>query len=252
MHIRPVHAVLEPDTLRSFIKSNPLGILTTAISHPDTPFLQSSHIPFLIDAPTSPSDPSDLGSLRGHLAVANPQAKALVAAARAAPGASSGTGTLAQEVLVLFTSPTQSYVTPSLYVQTKPATGKVVPTWDYMAVQAYGRVTVHHSAATEEGTRAWLQRAVCDLTEHAEREVARKEEGRAWEVTDAPKAFVDVLKRAIVGVEIKLTRLEGRWKVGQELSEGDRQGVVDGMRALGTSVGDAMANAVEEKGKKEQ
>ncbi|EGO19122.1 hypothetical protein SERLADRAFT_374834 [Serpula lacrymans var. lacrymans S7.9] len=250
MYIRPVHAVLQHHTLRSFIRGNPLGILTTGIVHPNMPFLQSSHIPFLIDDPSS-ADTNDLGALRGHIALANPQAKALIAAALVAPSASPGKGTLPDEVLVLFTGTPQAYITPSLYTETKPATGKVVPTWDYVAVQAYGRVTVYHhrhgdDAASREETDSFLQKAVGDLTNFAERDVARKEEGREWKVGDAPESYVNALKRAIIGIEIKLTRLEGRWKMGQELSEGDRKGVVDGMRALGTDVGGEIASVVEE------
>ena len=76
-----------------------------------------------------------------------------------------------------------------------------------------------------------------------------KGEGKHWEVDDAPRPFVDVLKKAIVGFEVEITRLEGRWKMSQEMKEGDREGVVEGLRGTGTEVGIDVARVVEERGK---
>ncbi|KAI0682290.1 putative FMN-binding domain-containing protein, partial [Cerioporus squamosus] len=158
MYLRAVHAEHDIPTLREFIRANPLGIFTTAIDAPDFPFLQSSHIPWLLDVPPDAKE-TDLGTLRGHMARANPQVKAMIAELT-----SSGSRTLSRDVLVLFNLPAHHYVTPKFYTETKPATGKTAPTWDYAAVQVYGRATVYFDAKAEE-TDAFLSRSLRDLSQ---------------------------------------------------------------------------------------
>ncbi|KAK1494747.1 transcriptional regulator [Colletotrichum tamarilloi] len=101
----------------------------------------SSHNPFVLDAQDESSD-FELGRLRGHLARANPQSKDIV---EELSRGESGTAviTLQRNVLVVFTSPVQHYVTPRFYTEKKPVNGKVVPTWNYSAVQVYGKATVY-------------------------------------------------------------------------------------------------------------
>lgn len=244
MYLRAAHAERHLPTLRAFIRSNPLGILTTAIDSPAHPFLQSSHIPFLLDVLDDASE-TELGTLRGHMARANPQAKALMEHLKALQ-TQDGPQVLARDVMVLFNGPAHHYVTPRFYVETKPATGKVVPTWNYSAVQVYGRLTVYFDGK-HPSTSDYLQKQVGELSQYAETRIMEYE--KAWKVEDAPTAYVDALKKAIIGIEIEITDMGGKWKMSQEMGVGDRQGVVDGFDALGTEEGKKIAETVKEKGK---
>jgi transcriptional regulator len=155
--------------------------------------LIASHVPMLLDAEPAPN-----GTLVGHLARPNPQA-------RGATG----------EALAIFHGP-DAYITPSWYA-TKRRNGKVVPTWNYVAVHAYGPIEFFDD--TER-----LRDVVTRLT-------ARQEAGRAqsWAVTDAPPDFIDGMLRGIVGFALPITRLEGKWKMSQNRPAEDRTGVVDGL-----------------------
>ncbi|KAF9639942.1 putative transcriptional protein [Lasiodiplodia theobromae] len=260
MYLRAAHAERHIPTLRAFIRDNPLGIFTTAIDSASSfPFLQSSHIPFLLDVQDDASE-TELGVLRGHMARANPQAKALMehlkatsAAAAASPSdadnaaaASEGLPqTLSRDVMILFNAPAHHYVTPKFYTATKPSTGKVVPTWNYAAVQAYGRATVYFDSKAPS-TEAFLAKQVAELSQLSETRIMGYE--KPWKVDDAPKAYTDALKKAIIGIEIEITDLGGKWKMSQEMGVGDRQGVVEGFEALGTEVGGKVAGMVRERG----
>jgi transcriptional regulator len=129
----------------------------------------------------------------------------------------------------------QAYISPTWYAA-KAEHGRVVPTWNYSAVHLTGRARVHHDPE-------WLRAAVTDLVE-------RHESGRRepWQVTDAPEKYIDAQLRAIVGVEIRVERVEGKAKLSQNRSEADRRGVVDGLRAehtpSATAVADAMATGL--------
>lgn len=171
MYLRAVHAESHLPTLRAFIKNNPLGILTTAISSAVHPFIQSSHIPWILDVASDDSE-TETGVLRGHMARQNPQAKAIVESVTAAnpPAASvSGGVQLKDEVLALFNGPVHHYVTPKFYTETKPATGRVVPTWDYSAVQAYGKATIFFDSGPESAK--FLSKQIDELSDHAERSI---------------------------------------------------------------------------------
>ena len=177
------------------IRAHPLGLLITA----GPGGLMANPIPFVLDAAAS-----ERGTLRAHLARANPQWRDLGAV---------------EECLVVFQGP-QAYVTPSWYA-TKQETGKVVPTWNYATVHAWGRPQIMDS----EG---WLRSQIDALT-------AQKEEPRAlpWQVADAPEAFVAAQIKGIVGIEIPIARIEGKWKVSQNRPEADRAGVFQGLQAEG-------------------
>jgi transcriptional regulator len=271
MYIRPAHAELDIPTLHAFIREHALGLFTTAIPHATYPTIQTSHIPFILDGPPSPAadDASDstakpqLGVLRGHMARANPQAKAVIDHLKACGvqaassgflsswlGSSSSSSAdsesfeLAEEVLVLFNAPEHSYITPKWYTETKPQTGKVVPTWNYAAVQVYGRARIYHE--NDDATSSFLQKQVQDLSRLQE-ELAGHE--KPWEVSDAPTSYVDARKKAIIGIEIEITRCEGRFKLSQEKGDGDRKGVVQGFKALGTDKGEKLAGMVQGRGK---
>lgn len=171
--------------------------------------LTADHVPLAFDAATN--------TLRGHVARANP-------VWRHADGA---------EVLAVFQGP-QAYVSPGWYPG-KAETHKVVPTWNYAVAHAHGRLRAVHDAP-------WLHALVSGLTD-------AHEAGRAppWHVTDAPEDFVQQMLRAIVGIEIGVTRLVGKWKVSQNRSEADRLGVAAGL-AAGDDESRAMATLVRETG----
>jgi transcriptional regulator len=194
----------------ALIRAHPLGLLITA----GPAGLLANPFPFLVD----PED-SDKGTLRFHIARANPQWRELEAV---------------DECLVVFQGP-HDYVTPSWYA-TKRETGKVVPTWNYATVHAWGRPRIVNDDV-------WLRRLLDDLT--LSREGARE---APWSVGDAPPDFVAAQMRAIVGVEIPISRIEGKWKMSQNRPEADRQGVIAGFREAGDA-GETIAALVAERGK---
>jgi transcriptional regulator len=195
------------DVQHALIRAFPLGTLVTN----GPAGLVANHVPFLIDP-----EASRLGTLRAHVARANPQWKEFDPA---------------QEALVVFQG-AERYVTPSWYA-TKRETGKVVPTWNYAVVHAYG----HMRIVEDEG---WLKVQIDDLTRHAE--AARAE---PWAVADAPETFVDAMVRGIVGLTIEISRIEGKWKVSQNRPEADRRGVVAGLREDADARSGEMAALVE-------
>ena len=179
-------------TLHAFIDAHPLAALVTA----GDAGLFATHLPLLLDRTTGP-----FGTLRGHVARANPHARIIAAGA--------------SEALILFTGP-DAYITPSWYA-TKAENGRVVPTWNYVAVHASGTIALRDDP---EFLRPFLDA----LT-------ARHEAGRAepWHVSDAPEAYIEQQMRAIVGVELRIARLEGKWKMSQNRPGADIDGVVGGL-----------------------
>jgi transcriptional regulator len=193
------------EALHALIRAHPLGALVTL--GPDG--LDANHVPFEIDP-----DPAPLGTLRAHVARANPvwqQARD-------------------SEVLVLFQGP-EIYISPSWY-PTKQETARVVPTWNYAVVHARGRLR-----AIED--RDWLRAFVTRLTER--HEAGRRE---PWKVTDAPADFIERQLGGIVGLEVPIGRLTGKWKVSQNRPAPDRAGVVEGLQRQGDPASVAMAEQV--------
>jgi transcriptional regulator len=127
----------------------------------------------------------------------------------------------------------QAYVSPSWYA-TKREHGKVVPTWNYSAVQLRGRATVHDDPD-------WVREAVTRLTD-------THEAGRSdrWAVTDAPEKYVAGQLRAIVGVEVRVESVEGKAKLSQNRSEDDRRGVAEGLSREGTAEASVVASEMRE------
>ena len=193
------------ETLHALIRAHPLGALVTL--GPDG--LDANHVPFEVDP-----DPAPFGTLLAHVARANP-------VWREAAGA---------DVLVLFQG-AEIYISPSWY-PTKQETAKVVPTWNYAVVHAHGRLR-----AIED--RDWLRTFVTRLTD-------RHEGGRPdpWKVTDAPADYVESMLRGIVGLEIPIARLVGKWKVSQNRPAHDQDGVVEGLSQHETPNASAMADLV--------
>lgn len=192
------------ETLHALIRSHPLG---TLITQDRSGALQADPIPFILDA-----GPGGHGTLCGHVARANPVWR-------------ESRGDV--EALVVFHG-AQSYVSPGWYPG-KALHGKVVPTWNYIVVQARGRLQ-----AIDD--REWLRAFVTRLTERHE---ARQPE--PWQVSDAPADYLEAMLGAIVGIEIEITSLVGKWKVSQNRSVADRTGVAAG---LATRAGDAQAQAM--------
>jgi len=199
-------AETRPEVLRDLIRLHPLGTIVTM--GPDG--LRADHVPCLVE------DAGPHGVLRAHVARANPLWR--------------DTATDI-DVLVVFQGPNR-YVTPSWYA-TKHETGKVVPTWNYMVVHAHGQLRVVDDAP-------WVHALVSRLTDRFE-----SERDAPWKVSDAPADFVGQQLRAIVGIEIPIARIEGKWKVSQNRVPADRQGVASGLRDVGA---DVMAREVDERG----
>ena len=206
MYLPSHFAETRVDVMHAAIRAQPLGLLITLADAG----LQANPIPFLVDA-----GPTPWGTLRGHVARANPlwrEARADV------------------EALVVFHGP-QAYISPALY-PTKAATGKVVPTWNYVTVQARGRLRAMDDA---KWVRGIVERLT--MTHEAARAVP-------WAVSDAPDDYIGTMLRAIVGIEIELTALQGKWKVSQNRNEADRQGVAYGLGQQAQARGDAQALAM--------
>jgi transcriptional regulator len=246
MYLRAAHADLNIPRLREFIRQNPFGLLISSIQSENFPEIQCTHIPWLLDLKDE-NDETELGTLRGHMAKPNPHTKSITEAISKIT--ENGYGALESEVSIMFTGPAHSYVTPQFYTTTKPATGKVVPTWNYTAVQVYGRLTAYYSSQSEV-TQAFLQKAVEDLSNHAEHNIKHESvREKAWTVSDAPDSYVNLLKKNIIGLEVVIERLEGKWKMSQEIEDDDRAGVIKGFGELGTDEGREIAHAVEERGR---
>jgi transcriptional regulator len=154
------------------------------------------------------------GTLRGHVARANP-------VWRAAAGA---------ELLAVFQGP-QAYISPSWY-PAKAETGKVVPTWNYAVVHMHGRLRVTEDAA-------WLRALVERLTDTHEAAQTHR-----WKVGDAPADYIEQMLRAIVGIEVEITRAQGKWKVSQNRTAGDRAGVAAGLASAEGDAARGMARLV--------
>ncbi|KAJ3785686.1 transcriptional regulator [Lentinula aff. detonsa] len=256
MYLREIHAEHDVPTLHGFIRENPLGIFTTAIDSTHHPFIQSSHIPWVLDLNDNEDGIDYLGTLRGHIARANPQAKAILDSLNEL-GSTDGPGKLEKQVMVLFTSSIHHYVTPKFYTETKPDTGKVVPTWNYAAVQLYGEASIYHRT-DDEKTSEFLDRQISDLSNVGEKQVmeimqsaSEKDDERwkePWKVSDAPPRYVELLKKGIIGVEIKIQSIDGKFKMSQEMSKGDREGVVAGFMFMGNEVANKLADVVKQRG----
>ena len=197
------------EALHRLIQERPLGTLVTLTGDG----LNANHIPFEIDA-----EPAPFGALRGHVARANPVWRDFSSVV---------------EALVIFHG-AQTYISPSWY-PTKQATGEVVPTYNYLVVHGYGRMKIIHE-------REWLRGLVTRLTNRFEAERAVP-----WHVTDAPPAFIDKQLGAIVGIEIALTKLIGKWKVSQNRPATDRDGVVKGLNERDDADSLAIARWVKDK-----
>ena len=181
------------EVLHELMRRHPLAALVVLTSEG----LNANHLPFEIDP-----DPAPFGTLRCHVARANPLWRDH---SRDVDG------------LVIFQGP-NTYISPSWY-PTKAETGKVVPTWNYAVVHAYGALNIIED-------HSWLRELVERLTDRQEAD--RRD---PWKVADAPSDFIDGLLDSIIGIEIPITRLIGKWKMSQNRSARDRDGVTEGLES---------------------
>lgn len=209
MYIPEHFAERDVAVLHALVRSHPLG---TWVAHAGER-LTVNHIPFVLDSTRGP-----LGTLVGHVARANGVWKAL-------PGQ--------VESVVVFQGP-QAYITPSWY-PAKQEHGKVVPTWNYAVVHAHGTPRVIDEPE-------WLRSHVTALTD-----VHEGERATPWRVSDAPADFVDALLRAIVGIEIPIASLTGKWKASQNRSMSDRLAVIAGLDESDDPEATRMARLVRER-----
>ena len=207
MYIPASNAEPRVDVLYDFVEAHPLGALVTASA--DGMF--ATHLPLVVHR-----DEGALGTLRGHVARANTHHRREL---------------VTPEALVIFTGP-DAYVTPEWYAS-KAEHGKVVPTWNYVAVHAWATLTWVEDPA-------WLRA-------HLEALTTRHEQGRPrpWSIGDAPPDYIAGLERAIVGVELVITRLEGKWKMSQNRPAADIDGVVRGLTASESPGDRAVAEIVD-------
>jgi len=185
------------DVLHAAIRAHPLA---TLITH-GASGLSANLIPFTLVA-----DRGERGTLQAHLSKANPQLADLRTGA---------------EVLVLFPGP-QAYITPSWYA-TKQEHGKVVPTWNYVVVQARGRPQVIDDPD-------WLLKQITALTTQQEHGM-----DKPWSVSDAPASYVASQLKGISGIEFPIDKIVGKWKVSQNQPAANRAGVIAGLQQLDPS-----------------
>jgi transcriptional regulator len=207
MYQPPLFRQEDRERIHAVMRAHPFGLLITS----GASGLLANGIPFFFDPAIGMH-----GVLRGHLARANGQWK--------------DCGPEGIDALVVFQG-ADSYVRPGWY-ETKRETGKVVPTWNYVMVQARGR-----ARAIED--EAWMRTQITDVTAHMERP-----RDAPWAPGDAPEDFLRAQIKGIVGIEIMLTDLVGKWKTSQNRTEQDRKGVVEGLAAAEDERARTMASLV--------
>ncbi len=195
------------EMMHSLIRAYPLATLVIHSSNG----LSANHIPLHLSG-----SPAPYGALQGHIARANPMVSEIAGGI---------------ETLAIFHG-TNSYITPSWYA-TKKATGKVVPTWNYAVVHAYGVLRMVDNAS-------WMRAQLDALTDHTEASFPEP-----WAVSDAPADYLERSMAAIVGVEMVITKMLGKWKVSQNQPTQNQVGVISGLKASGFPESEAMAALVE-------
>lgn len=208
MYVPKHHEEHNVPLLHRLIRDNPLG---TWITLGDTELI-ANHLPFFLDVKRG-----EFGTLVGHVAKANRVWQDF---------------SRSKHSLVTFQG-VDTYITPNWY-PSKHETGKAVPTWNYAVVHARGMPRVVED-------RDWLLDHLTQLTvEHESRQ------SMPWKITDAPQEFIDRLIQNIVGIEIPIERLIGKWKISQNRPEPDRFGIVDGLSARGDDKSNAMAQLIKQ------
>jgi transcriptional regulator len=206
MYIPPHFEQPDIEVMHDLIRNRPLATLVTLGSDG----INANHIPLHL----SPA-PEPFGVLRGHVARANPIWRDLESDA---------------DTLAIFHGP-DAYISPSWYA-TKQETGKVVPTWNYTVVHAYGSLCIIDNAS-------WIRSQMEALTTHHEAAFPEP-----WAVSDAPEDFTEKLIGAVVGIEMVITRLFGKWKISQNQPPQNQTSVIHGLNASGQAEAMTMAALV--------
>lgn len=205
MYTPPLFVEERIEALHSIIRQYPLAAIVTCSAQGP----EATHVPVVLHA-----DEGAKGVLRCHFARANPQWKTIESS---------------PSVLAIFQGP-EHYISPSWY-PSKQEHGKVVPTWNYVAVHVRGRARLFENRELIEHIHA--------LTDQNEQPFAKP-----WSVDDAPKDYIAGMSRAIIGIEIAIDVIEGKRKLNQNRSEADREGVIAGLRAIGSAKSMMMAELV--------
>jgi transcriptional regulator len=208
----PAHFAPEPALVEELLRNHGAADLVTMTGTG----LVASFLPFIYVPPAAPDESSpqpSLGALHGHLARNNDQWKLIPAG----------------EAMAIVRGP-DAYISPGWYAS-KAEHGRVVPTWNYLTAHVYGRLIVHDDPV-------WTEDLVRRLT--VKHEAYR---ARPWSVDDAPRGFIDGQLRAIVGIELEITRIEAKAKLSQNRPPADVEGVIAGLRERGET---ASADAVEQ------
>ncbi len=198
--------------MHNLVRTHPLATLITL----GTDGITANHVPLHLS-----TEPLPFGTLQGHVARANPIWTDLV------PDV---------EALAVFQGP-EAYISPSWYA-TKQQTGKVVPTWNYIVVHAHGHLRVTDDAQ-------WLRSQIEKLTSSEEASFAEP-----WQTSDAPDDYIQKLMGAIVGIELVITKLSGKWKVSQNQPYANQIGVIEGLQSLGGADSETMAKLISDNGSK--
>jgi transcriptional regulator len=201
---QPAHGRFRVDDPASLLEELCAVVPATLVTHGPDGF-RTTILPMLFDRHDGPN-----GTLRGHMARGNPHWREIEAVLATADGDAGGA------LAIAIFHGTDAYISPAWYEE-KRVTGKVVPTWNYVTVQAQGTLTLRHDAD-------WL-------VPHVARLVDRHESAREdpWALSDAPEDYVAGQARAIVGLELCLTRLEAKAKLSQNRSDADIHGAIDGL-----------------------
>ncbi|MEV3836772.1 FMN-binding negative transcriptional regulator [Aeromonas dhakensis] len=203
MYLPPHFAVTDSETLHQLIRAYPLGAL---ITHGEGG-LDANHLPFEFDAGAGGH-----GVLRAHVARNNPLWQEVKDG---------------DEVLVIFKA-ADGYISPSWYPG-KQEHHKLVPTWNYSVVHAHGRIQIRDDAR-------FVRRLLANLTRHHE-----AGETTPWKMADAPRDYLEAMVQAVVGIEIEITGLVGKFKLGQNKEAADRLGAANALQDRGQS---ALAEAM--------
>ena len=197
------------EIMHALMRAHPFATLVTVGGEESGP--EANHLPLVLHA--GENDGDGQGLLRGHVARGNPLWQELDRRV---------------DALAIFHGP-QHYITPSWY-PSKAEHGKVVPTWNYAVVHAYGRLSFFDEPAR--------------LLEHVGALTAQQEAGfdQPWSLADAPAEFLEQMVKGIVGFELTISRLEGKSKMSQNRAPADRVGVVDGLTSVGTPTARAVAD----------
>jgi len=208
MYIPTANSETRLPVLRQMMAAHPLAAVVTL----GQDGLIATHLPLVLE-----DDGSEFGVLKGHVSRANPQWRS------PAPDV---------EALAIF-SGAQHYISPNWY-PSKLEDGKEVPTWNYVVVHAYGSLRVVEDAG-------WILAHLNSLVDTHEAQFAAP-----WQVSDAPAGFIASQMKGIVGFEIPIRRLEGKWKMSQNRNEADRLGAIEGLSGLGTTESVAVAGLIDD------